>query len=92
MDGTIREVAAGLEEAVGRPAPSAGDGPLAAVWRLAGCEVALAGQALPDGALRRAWRERQGGGATPLVVAAPGPNGRLAVVGPRDPGSAPPRL
>lgn len=41
-------------------------------WDVAGIEVAL-GDALIERDLRRTWQARQGGGATPLLLVAPGP-------------------
>jgi enoyl-CoA hydratase/carnithine racemase len=43
------------------------DPPLMATTMVAGIEIASTGPA-PDRALRRIWRERRGGGATPLLL------------------------
>src|SRR5690349_9846975 len=58
------------------------ESPLSSAVLVAGIEVASTGPAA-DRTLRRAWRERRGGGATPLLLVADdaGRPGCLAVLG-----------
>lgn len=64
---------------------AAAQAPVAEALVLAGVEVAHA-PISDDRAFRRAWRDRQGGGATPLLLVAddPGKTGCIRVLGPQD--------
>lgn len=82
---TLDDLLAGLLVAPGtRAVPSAG--PLRAAVVVAGVEVAGTGGA-DDRSLRRAWRDRHGGGATPLLLLAgePGRPGCVRALGLVDP-------
>ncbi|MFA5786485.1 MAG: hypothetical protein WDA71_05805 [Actinomycetota bacterium] len=80
----VEEFKTAVAERLGSSFPVAG-GILERAWRYEGLEIAIHPAEAPDRRLREVWRARQAGAATPLLLIAPRPGGKIAVLGPTDP-------
>ena len=79
----IAEFERALVALAGEPTAASQPAEVGAFWAFTGVEMARARAVVPARSLGRAWRDRRGARAIPLLLVAPGETeGRVAVVGP----------